>query len=55
MALWNPWRSECWDMIPERRDCQFLFLTKQIKHFMDCIPENRGDGWMKNPKSAMIS
>ena len=30
------WRAECWDMIKERSDCQFLFLTKRIERFLDC-------------------
>lgn len=38
----DPWRSECWDMIRERTDCQFLFLTKRIERFMDCVPSE----WM---------
>ena len=33
----DPWRGECWDMIRERKDCQFLFLTKRIERFLDCI------------------
>ena len=41
----DPWRSECWDMIRERTDCQFLFLTKRIERFMDCVPSDWGDGW----------
>ena len=41
----DPWRTECWDMIRERSDCQFLFLTKRIERFMDCIPPDWGDGW----------
>ena len=41
----DPWRQECWDMIRERTDCQFLFLTKRIERFMDCIPPDWGNGW----------
>ena len=41
----DPWRQECWDMIRQRQDCQFLFLTKRIERFMDCIPSDWGDGW----------
>ncbi len=41
----DPWRAECWNMIRERQDCQFLFLTKRIHRFMRCIPEDWGDGW----------
>lgn len=32
-------------MIRERRDLDFLFLTKRIERFNACIPEDRGDGW----------
>ena len=39
------WRRECWQMIKERQDCTFLFLTKRIDRFMDCIPDDRGDGY----------
>lgn len=41
----DPWRIDCWDMIRERQDCQFLFLTKRIERFMNCVPEDWGDGW----------
>ena len=39
------WRPECWAMIKERQDCTFLFLTKRIERFMDCIPDDWGDGY----------
>ena len=45
MGRWDPWRSECWDIIRERSDCTFLFLTKRIERFMQCIPEDWGDGY----------
>ncbi len=41
----DKWREECWSMIKERQDCTFLFLTKRIERFMDCIPEDWGDGY----------
>lgn len=41
----DAWRKECWQMIKERQDCTFLFLTKRIERFMDCIPEDWGDGY----------
>lgn len=41
----DKWREECWSMIKERQDCVFLFLTKRIERFMDCIPEDWGDGY----------
>lgn len=41
----DPWRAECWQIIKERRDCTFVFLTKRISRFMDCIPEDWGNGY----------
>ena len=39
------WRGECWSFIRERSDCTFLFLTKRIERFLECIPEDWGDGY----------
>ena len=39
------WRDECWKMIKERSDCTFLFLTKRIDRFMECIPADWNDGY----------
>lgn len=39
------WRTECWKMIKERGDCTFLFLTKRIERFMECILEDWADGY----------
>ncbi len=41
----DPWRKECWEMIKERSDLTFLFLTKRIERFMDCIPDDWGSGY----------
>ena len=41
----DTWRNECWDMIRERKDLNFLFLTKRIVRFMDCIPDDWNDGY----------
>lgn len=41
----DEWRTECWEMIKQRPDCTFLFLTKRIERFMDCIPADWGDGY----------
>lgn len=41
----DSWRTECWKMIKERQDCTFLFLTKRIERFMECIPEDWNDGY----------
>lgn len=32
-------------MIKERSDLQFLFLTKRIERFMDCVQDDWGDGY----------
>lgn len=26
------WRDDCWNMIKERQDCTFLFLTKRYEN-----------------------
>lgn len=41
----DDWRGECWEMIRERQDLHFLFLTKRIERFMDCIPEDWEAGY----------
>lgn len=41
----DEWRDACWKMIKERTDCTFLFLTKRIERFADCIPDDWGDGY----------
>lgn len=41
----DAWRGKCWDMIKRRQDCTFLFLTKRIDRFMECIPSDWGDGY----------
>lgn len=39
------WRDECWKIIKERSDLNFLFLTKRIDRFKICIPEDWGEGY----------
>ncbi|MDQ2086225.1 DUF5131 family protein [Herbivorax sp. ANBcel31] len=39
------WRDECWKMIKERSDLTFIFLTKRIERFLDCIPSDWKDGY----------
>lgn len=41
----DKWRNDCWNMIKERQDCTFLFLTKRIDRFMKCIPEDWNNGY----------
>ncbi|MDD4832857.1 MAG: DUF5131 family protein, partial [Clostridia bacterium] len=39
------WRADAWKMIKERSDCVFLFITKRILRFYDCIPPDWGEGY----------
>lgn len=39
------WRNECWQMMKERSDLNFIFLTKRIERLKDCIPKDWGDGY----------
>ncbi len=39
------WRPEIWAMIRERRDLDFVIITKRIHRFMDCIPGDWGEGY----------
>ncbi len=41
----DEWREECWNMIRERQDLHFIFLTKRIERFADCMPEDWGKGY----------
>ena len=41
----DEWRPECWAMIKMRPDLHFIFLTERIDRFLDCIPEDWGDGY----------
>lgn len=41
----DPWRNECWQMIKARSDLHFIFLTKRIERFMDCVPPDWGNGY----------
>lgn len=41
----DPWRPECWQMMKERPDLDFLFLTKRIERLPALLPEDWGDGY----------
>lgn len=41
----DEWRDECWNIIRERQDLHFLFLTKRIERFHKCIPNDWGNGY----------
>lgn len=39
------WRDECWKMIKKRKDLTFVIITKRIHRFLNCIPEDWGEGY----------
>lgn len=41
----DPWRGECWEMMRRRPDLHFLFLTKRIHRFLECVPLDWGQGY----------
>ena len=41
----DEWRAECWDMIKQRSDITFLFLTKRIDRFLSVIPNDWRNGY----------
>ena len=41
----DEWRVEAWAMIKERKDIDFLILTKRIDRFMVSLPLDWGDGY----------
>lgn len=41
----DEWRVEAWNIIRQRKDCTFLFITKRIERFNISLPEDWGQGW----------
>ncbi len=41
----DDWRPECWQMMKERSDLNFFFLTKRIQRFEEVMPADWGDGY----------
>lgn len=41
----DEWRKECFEMMKERSDLHFIFLTKRIERFMACIPDDWENGY----------
>ena len=39
------WRVEAWTMMRERDDLNFLMITKRIDRFIQCLPDDWGDGY----------
>lgn len=41
----DEWRDECWRIMKERPDLNFLFLTKRIERLVKCLPEDWKNGY----------
>lgn len=41
----DEWRSEAWEMMRERPDLHFLFITKRIDRLCQCLPSDWGEGY----------
>lgn len=41
----DAWRPECWRMMKQRSDLYFMFITKRIDRFAQCLPPDWGDGY----------
>ncbi|MBR6286573.1 MAG: DUF5131 family protein [Bacteroidaceae bacterium] len=41
----DEWRADCWRMMKTRSDLSFYFFTKRIDRFMECVPDDWGDGY----------
>lgn len=41
----DEWRPEIWEMIRQRSDCHFTFLTKRIDRLAACLPPDWADGY----------
>lgn len=41
----DKWRDEIWQMVRLRSDLEFFIITKRIVRFLDCIPDDWGNGY----------
>lgn len=41
----DEWRMEAWEMMRQRPDLHFLFITKRIDRLQQCLPADWGDGY----------
>lgn len=41
----DEWRTTAWQIMKQRPDVNFLFLTKRIERFTSCIPDDWKDGY----------
>ncbi|WP_173444305.1 DUF5131 family protein [Selenomonas ruminantium] len=39
------WRDDAWEIIRQRPDVVFYFLTKRPERVVECLPEGWGQGW----------
>jgi len=41
----DEWRKDCFKIMKERKDLNFIFLTKRIERFMQIVPADWGKGY----------
>lgn len=41
----DEWHAEAWEMMKQRQDLHFLFITKRIDRLDKCLPPDWGDGY----------
>ena len=50
----DPWRAEAWQIIRQRPDLHFLFLTKRIERFSIGLPDEWGAGYPHVPIGCTV-
>lgn len=45
LDLADDYRAKAWDYIRVRKDLFFVIITKRIERFMECVPNDWGNGW----------
>ena len=50
----DEWRKECWQMMKQRSDLWFYFFTERIHRFMECVPDDWGDGYDNVPVGCTV-
>ncbi len=41
----DDWRARAWEMMRRRSDLRFLFITKRIQRFYECVPDDWAAGY----------
>ena len=41
----DEWRVQAWSMIKLRSDLKFFIFTKRVDRFLECVPDDWGDGY----------